>query len=306
MAGKTSVYQIVTDRIVQAMEKDGLAPWRRTWSRANAPRSIRGHEYRGINSLLLSSMVSGFSDPRWITMAQANKQGGKIRKGERSTIVTFWKFLDKTKKDGTPTGERVPMFRYYRVFNVEQCEGLEIKPISDDETREHNPIQEAEAIIDGWGDACPISHDGGGMNYYRPLTDSIHLCRAEEFKTAADYYATAYHEMIHATGHKTRLDRLKGSGFGSDPYAKEELVAEIGACFLRNLAGLDEPTHLDNSAAYIKGWARRFKDDPKLIVTAAGAAQRAADWILGTKYDERNAGDKKEADSAAKPMPSLF
>jgi antirestriction protein ArdC len=277
---KTDVYAEVTDRIIAALE-EGTVPWRKPWSApGEAPRNpVSGTVYRGINPFLLELTASacGYSDPRWLTFKQAAGLNAKVRKGERSTLVVFWKMLRGVDER---TGElrTIPMLRHYRVFNVAQIDGLDLEPIG--ELADHEPIDACQSIIAGMPSRPTIGH-GGNSAFYHPALDAVQLPELGSFVDPEAYYATAFHELVHATGHESRLDRgLDGShAFGSGEYGKEELVAELGAAMICGQAGIS-PATVDRSASYIASWLRTLKADPKMLVGAAGKAQKAADWIL--------------------------
>jgi antirestriction protein ArdC len=282
--GKTKdVYKEVTDRIIAALE-EGTVPWRRPWKIEGGHRNLVSKKpYRGINPFLLelTAMEEGYEKPYWVTYKQAEALGGNVKKGEKSTLVVFWKILnfdtDERDKDGNKKVKKVPLLRYYRVFNVAQCEGIEDKvPVI--EENDFDPIERAEQVISDMPNPPSFSW-GGDRAYYNFATDAIRLPAKKRFDSAEAYYSTAYHEMIHSTGHKDRLGRIKDwAMFGSDPYAQEELVAEMGAAMLCGVSGIE--VQKENTAAYIQHWIERFKDDKKLLVSAAGQAQKAADSII--------------------------
>ena len=193
---------------------------------------------------------------------------------------------------GEPTGKKnVPFLRYYSVFNVSQCEGIPADKIPglNGISHEHCPILEAERIVANMPKRPEIRH-GGGRACYSPAFDRVDMPKAESFRSGEDFYSVLFHELTHCTGHESRLNR-KGvagsdgewSAFGSTPYAREELVAEMGAAFLSGHAGIVERT-LNNSAAYVQSWLQRLKDDARLVVQAAAQAQKAADFILGKQF----------------------
>ena len=274
----TEVYEIITGKIVAALE-NGVAPWRKPWvSVANGPKNaVTGKLYRGINVLML--MLDGYTDSRWLTFKQAKDLGGSVTKGQKGTPVVFWNWVEREEeRDGVTVTKRVPFLRYYTVFNVEQCEGLKLKPEEIPEPlNDGQRIEVAEAIVNGYRNAPKIKNTDHAVYY--PLTDQIGIPPVKRFVSKDAYYATLFHELTHSTGHSSRLNRLEPATFGSDKYAKEELVAEIGAAFLCNLCGIDST--LDQNAAYLSGWLKVLKADSKLILTAAGAAQRAVDYIIG-------------------------
>src|SRR6266487_2079754 len=278
-----SVYEIITQRIIALLEQ-GTIPWQKPWRAGEqAPQNlISKKHYRGINVFLLNAMH--YSSPFWLTFKQAQELGGNVKRGERACPVVFWKWLDLQNKQ-TGDKERIPFLRYYSVFNVAQCKGI-AAPVVSEPVREHSPVQTAEKIVAGMPKRPGIKH-GLAQAFYSPASDFVGMPAADQFNTGEDYYGVLFHELGHSTGHETRLNR-KGfsasdgnwSAFGSNPYAKEELVAEMTAAFLCGEAGIVERT-IDNSAAYLASWLRRLKDDSKLVVNAAAQAQKAADWILG-------------------------
>jgi antirestriction protein ArdC len=284
---KDAVYQVITDRVV-ALLQQGTVPWHKPWAgQEHEPRNLCSRKpYRGVNVFLLNAM--SFQSQYWLTFKQAQELGGNVRKGERACPVVFWKWLDSQEIDATTgNNKRIPLLRYYSVFNVAQCEGIETRvPTSATVTRAANVIDTAKAIVDGMPKRPEIKH-GLAKAFYSPAGDFVGMPTQGQFEHDEDYYNVLFHELTHATGHDSRLNR-KGvagaegnwSSFGSTPYAKEELVAEMGAAFLCGHAGIVERT-IDNSAAYIKSWLERLKDDVRLVVMAAAQVQRAADFILG-------------------------
>src|SRR6266568_4607468 len=291
---KSDVYQVITDRIVGLLEQ-GVIPWQKPWRGGEQmPRNlISQREYRGVNVFLLHAVM--FESPYWLTFNQAKQLGGHVKQGERACPVVFWKRLDAADKD-SPTGKKtVPFLRYYSVFNVAQCEGIpqDKIPALPGSQREHNPIEEAERIVAGMHRKPEIRH-GGDRACYSPSLDRVDMPKPETFRTGQDYYSVLFHELTHSTGHESRLNRKGFSGsegewsaFGSAPYGREELVAEMGAAFLCGQAGIVELT-IDNSAAYVRSWLERLKDDNRLVVQAAAQAQKAADFILGEKEAEES------------------
>lgn len=276
-AEKIDVYQIVTNRIIEELEK-GVIPWRKPWVNHIAVNWVTQKPYRGINILLLPP-------GEYATYKQITEAGGKLKKGAKSQIVVFWKWLEYEDEE-TEEKTKIPYLRYYKVFNVlTQVEGLEGK--RNIQEYKHDPIEEAESIYKNYMDAPDFTFKSGKAVYY-PLIDRINVPPMKDFPNVNEYYCTLFHEMIHSTGHKSRLDRPGIAGhnvaFGDEVYSKEELVAEIGAAMLCNIAGIDNHT-IQNSASYIQSWLRALKDDKKLIVQAAANAQKAADYIRNIKFD---------------------
>lgn len=286
---KRDVYDVITARIMELLDK-GIIPWRKPWrgGRAGMPKNLAsGKAYRGVNVFLLhcASMSEGYDSPYWLTFKQAKERGGNVRKGQHGMPVIFWNWIEKEKTlaTGDKVKEEVPFLRYYTVFNVEQCEGIDYpKPDTQGDPLEFQPIGECESVVDGFTDKPAIEHDGHGRAFYRPATDTVHLPETVRFDSKQGYYATLFHELTHSTGHENRLGRCKDqkqAAFGSTDYGKEELVAEMGAAFLCGHCGIEGQT-IENSAAYVDGWRRAIRQDKKLVVHAAAQAQKAADYIL--------------------------
>jgi antirestriction protein ArdC len=286
---KANLYDQITERIVALLEK-GTVPWRKPWTaQTGLPRNlITKKPYRGINTLLLHAMH--YESPYWLTFRQALELGGHVRKGEKSCPVVFWKQLEHEDKQ-TGEKEKIPMMRFYFVFNVAQCDGLKNLPAPIMTTTPSKPAE----IIAAMPQRPEIKH-GMAKAYYAPRADYVAMPNRTSFEKDAGYFATLFHELVHATGHASRLNRptlTESAGFGSNPYCKEELIAEMGAAFLCGQAGISESI-LDNSAAYIQNWLEQLQNDKKLIVQAAGQAQRAADFILGVKHEESSAAPSNE------------
>lgn len=277
---KLNTYELVTNRIIELLEA-GTIPWRKPWSgKQGIPTSAAtGKRYRGINLFLLH--VMGYEQPNWITYNQAKKLGGQVRKGEHGSKVVFWKWLDITDKE---TGEpkQIPLLRHYTVFNVEQCDDLPARCITDlkIETFEHDAIAEAETILND----CPAFQvKQGSKACYTPGSDAITMPPVERFKTREEYYSTLFHELVHWTA--KRVNRETGPIAERTKYAFEELVAEMGAAMLCGLCGIVDRT-VDNSAAYVAGWLKALRDDKQLVIKAAAAAQKAVDYITNATFDD--------------------
>lgn len=280
-----NVYEIVTSKIMEMLEQ-GHIPWKKPWRSNGGPRNLVSKKsYRGINQFLLNALP--YESPYWLTYKQAQEKGGQVRKGEKASLVVFWKWLDRKDSDqpDTDTGEpaptgKIPLLRYYNVFNLDQVDGIKPPPV-EEAVSPFTPIESAEQIIDNMPNRPPI-HFGGGRAYYHPRNDYLQIPHRETFHSPEGLYATIFHELIHATGHASRVGRkgvTEPSYFGSHDYSHEELVAEFGASMLCGIAGIEQQT-ITNSAAYIQGWLKALKGDKKLAIIAAGQAQRAADYIL--------------------------
>lgn len=280
------VYQLITDRIIELLEQ-GTVPWHKPWRSAEyAPQNLLSRKpYRGINAFLLGCL--GYEEPFWLTFKQAKQLGGSVRKGEKSTPVVFWKWLEK--RDGeTDEVERLPLLKHYRVFHVSQCDlpDGKVPVIEPSEETEFVPIEACERVVSEMPNA-PTIEVGGGRACYQPGEDRVRMPKREAFARVEDYYATLFHELVHATGHTSRLNRegiRELSRFGSKNYSQEELVAEVGAAFLCGHCGIAIAT-IENTASYIDGWLKKLRRDKKLVVQAAAQAQKAADHVLGVTFE---------------------
>lgn len=276
-----SVYEIVTEKIMAELEK-GIIPWQKPWT-SEAPKNLSsGKAYRGINLFLLAA--AGYGSPYWLTYKQAAERGGNVRKGQHGTLIVFWKFDNVTRKsesedsdEGSTTtgGRRAPILRYYTVFNVEQCEGIDAPA-----PRPAVPsIEAAETIAAGYPNGPRMEQSDKAA--YSPSADVVYMPARNSFHAAEGFYSTLFHELAHSTGHTSRLNRFEGkvSAFGSEDYSKEELVAEMTAAMLCGSCGIDRT--IENSGAYLRSWLKALKADSRMVVLAAAQAQKAADWIQG-------------------------
>ena len=282
------LYAEVTQRIVEMLEA-GVVPWRCPIlgkGTAGWPKSlVSGKKYRGVNVFLLAltAWSKGYSSSCWLTFNQARDRGGSVKKGEKSSLVVFWKWFD-TKDQETGEAVRVPVLRHYNVFNAEQCNGIEVPDVPAFEPVAFTPIEQAERIVSGYEGGPKVEH-GGSLACYLPLSDLVRVPEPERFISAEAYYSTLFHELAHSTGHSGRLNRgidVDLAPFGSPDYGKEELVAEMAAAFLSGTCGI-QPATIENSAAYVQGWIKTLKGDKRLAVHAAGAAQKAADGVQGVR-----------------------
>jgi antirestriction protein ArdC len=276
---KNDVYQIVTDRIIQLLEA-GTVPWHQPWKGGSQwPKNLVSKKtYRGINLFLLNA--ARYSSPYWLTFKQVQMLGGTVKKGERSFPVVFWKILEE-ETEGEK--KKIPFLRYHRVFNVAQCDGITV-PNAPAPSITFEPIERCEQVVSAMPNP-PAIKVNAGRACYSPALDEISMPEANSFESKERYYSTLFHELTHSTGHLSRLNR-KGINdpirFGSDPYSREELVAEMGAAFLCSHCEIGNMT-VDQSAGYIQNWLEQLKNDRKLVVHAAAQAQKACDLILNVK-----------------------
>jgi antirestriction protein ArdC len=287
---KEEIHETVTRMIVEELES-GNVPWRKGWNaHGYLPTSMTtGKPYTGINSLILSVVASRkkYSRGLWLTYKQASALGGQVIKGEKGTHIIYYKmFNGKDKVTGEDT--TFPVMKSYVVFNLDQCENVTVpdKYLVKSEPVEVLPA--LEGIIKGYQGAPSIYYAEQGQAYYDPADDSITLPSLAQFATAEEHAYTLCHELTHSTGHKSRLDRWseaeKPSRFGCEGYAKEELVAELGACMILSAAGL--AVDIPNSGAYIKNWLKALKDDKSLIFKASAKASKAMQYIVGDQVPE--------------------
>ncbi len=279
----SKVYQIITDRIIEMLES-GVIPWEKPWKGAangDGPANLMSKKpYRGVNYFMLACQP--YESQYWLTYNQAKKKGGNVRKGEKGTMVVFWKPMEiEENKNGKTVKSTVPFLRYYTVFNIDQIDGIDGPAPPEPVNPDFQPIERAEEIVANMPNPPAIQH-GENRAYYRPSSDAVNMPKREMFEQSEHYYNVLFHELGHSTGHESRLNRPElGKGmFGSEVYSKEELVAEMTAAFLSGAAGIESKT-IENSAAYIQSWIKVLKNDPKMVVHAGGAAQKAADWVLG-------------------------
>lgn len=282
---KFDIYEVVTQKIIDRLEA-GVIPWQKPWRNSGGMPSnlITKRPYNGINFWLLLSL--NYTSPFYLTFEQVKSLNGNVRKGEKSTMVVFWKILESEDKSGEI--KKTPFLRYYNVFNLTQTEGIDPAKVPVTEAFDHdfNPIAAAESIIHNWSD-CPKIKWGEDAAYYSPSIDTVCMPDQRTFFHDEQCYSTLFHELVHATGHSRRLGRqekIKNHQFGSQDYSQEELVAEMGAAYLCGITNIEQET-IENNAAYIKSWIRTFKDDPKVLVLAAAQAQKAVDYILMHQSD---------------------
>lgn len=294
---RNDVYTRGTDRIIADLER-GVRTWMRPWGATHAAGSIcrplrhNGVPYQGMNVLLLwgEAVEKGYAAPIWMTFKQAQELGAHVRKGEKAALVVYANKLTRTETNdkGEETEKEIPFLKGYSVFNVEQIEGLPAhyyaKP--DNPLPLSERLDHAERFIAGTG--ATVRH-GGNSAFYAPAKDLVQMPPFETFRDRESYYATVLHELIHWTSHKTRLDRsFNAKKFGDNGYAREELVAELGAAFLCADLGIT-PEIRDDHAAYLAHWLEALKADKRAIFSAAAHAQRATDYLCALQERKEDA-----------------
>lgn len=308
----------VVNRIVELIESGESLPWVKPWSKdANTVTVVdgvktvtvqptcwnrAGKPYKGCNTYLPNG--------EYITFNQCRAEGGRIKAGAKSFPVVYWNFIQKTVKhdDGSETEETIPFLKYFNVFRVEDCEGIEQKhhpkPITYEIPITHTEVKDgvdedlddtAEAVINDYitraGNNFEVKKEiGGDRAYYSPALDYVSVPSRVQFNSLPEYYSALFHELGHSTGHSSRLNRFTGkaacAAFGSEEYSKEELVAEATAASCLNAIGMEEANSFRNSAAYIKSWASHIKNDPMMYVSAMTKAQAAFDMIMGIEPEK--------------------
>jgi antirestriction protein ArdC len=229
--------------------------------------------------------MQDFESNYWLSFKQCRDIGGTVKKDEKSTMVVFWKPIVNFKdneSDELPEAKINFLLRYYYLFNIQQC-NIPDEVLKKRNTMPKNPkILEAEQIIMGYPNPPEIAINNMIPNpRYLPRLDKIEIQSIDNFHSSDDYYASLFHECIHATGHSSKCNRRGISGkivFGSEEYSREELIAECGASFLCNISGIEKT--LENSASYIANWLQALKQDNRMVLIAASQAQKACDYIL--------------------------
>lgn len=296
----SKTYNVVTQKIIKQLEA-GTIPWRQPWSNkagiSDQQNIITGNQYRGINALMTG--CQSYLLPYWLTFKQANDLGCHVKKGEVGTPIVYWLKRNEAKKEDSDPDEKsrgymVPL--YSTVFNIEQVTGEKLDKIVEkyknkarNELIKFNPIQAAEEIVAAYANK-PAIVNKQQRACYSPSADLINMPIPESFTSVEAYYATLFHELGHSTGHESRLNRKLSTSFGNHEYSKEELVAEFTSAFLCSVAGIDS-VQVEQSAAYIQSWLKVLKGDPKLLMQAASAAQKAADMIRGIEYKPKSVAE---------------
>lgn len=277
---KKSVYEIITERIIEQLE-NGVIPWQKPWTgtHSGAYNRISNKPYSLLNQMILKH------DGEYATFKQWSDLGGKIIKGEKSEVVTFWKIqpYEEENENGEKVIKQIPLLRYYNVFHISQVDGVEPKEqlkISDLE-----PIEEAEKIKNEYMNRAHLKIFEKVTNkaLYLPIQDYIQVPCKEQYQNIEEFYSTLFHEIVHSTGHKSRLNRSDMQGIvrhGSEKYSKEELTAELGSATLINMLGIETEKSFRNSSAYIQNWLQALKNDNKFIVSASSKAEKAVKYIL--------------------------
>ena len=277
------VYGMVNDRIIAALE-GGTIPWLKPWHgvQGGARSHETGKPYSLLNQILLGK------PGEYLTFKQCQREGGKVRKGAKAKIVVFWRMTVRktTDENGETKEQSIPVLRYFNVFHIDDCEGIEPKHSNLTPREVATTDAAVEQIVNDYAGRAKLTIENILQDeaYYSPVSHVVSLPLVEQFDDAASYYDTAFHELVHSTGHKSLLNRFndgaKIAAFGSEDYSKEELVAEIGACSIMDALGLETKATFRNNVAYIQSWIRALKNDKRLLVSAASRADKAVRLIL--------------------------
>ncbi len=287
-----NVYEIVTNKIIECLNR-GVVVWKKDWLSIPYSNYCTRKAYQGINQLLLFAQSilnnKGFKSPYWLTWNQVKKLKGSVLKGEKASIIIHYDYkiieeeIINKNNEKEIREKKISFIRYYNVFNYEQTEGIPEIELNKNEYK-----KDCEEVLKNMSDKPVIKY---GINpAYNPIGDYIIMPSINHFKSSDGYYSALYHELIHWTGHESRLDRFKEGSleFGSNVYSKEELVAEIGSSFLCQVTGIEKDI-INNQASYIKHWLEVLKNDARLIVTASSLAQKGTDYILSKNNLQINA-----------------
>lgn len=302
---KDEYRQRLADMFTHVLEEQGL-DWKKSWSALGpdaAPyNGVTKAKYRGSNAFYLAvvSLVHGYTDPRWVTMVQIMDKKGKyhagekwrLKKGTEAVWVEYWypydlvnkraitwpQYRAALQKDGRSEKEFRLSTNYYAVYNASQVEGMPPLELSVVRNQDIEPDALIATLSQNMG--VPVLNDGGDRAFYLPGQDTVHLPVPEAFESSYAYNATALHELAHATGHPSRLNRNQSGGFGSVAYAYEELVAEMASCFMgAALNSQASQRHIDNHKAYVQSWIKDIREKPETLIRAIKDAQGAADYM---------------------------
>lgn len=300
-SSRIDIYSIITNQVIEFIEQHKTVPWVKPWADAGIPMNlISKRPYRGINIWLLSML--NFEKNLFMTFDQIKAHGGSVKKGEHGQMIVYYKKKDDANEESPDSSEKKKnksLLLYYKVFNISQITGIEsLLPVQPQTVKEFDPMLECEAIFHKMP-SCPELVFKQQKAFYDVEKDYINMPKKKSFKSVESFYSVLFHEAIHSTGHESRLNRptiTDMEEFGSSSYSLEELIAELGSCYLCHFAGI-LPKAIQNSAAYIEGWLKQLKDDKRFIITASAQGQKAVDYILGF---EKPGSEKIDVLSATK------
>ncbi len=286
-----NVYQMVTDRVIEQMQQ-GIIPWHQPWiGVAGAINYVSRKPYSQLNQFLLGR------EGEWLTFNQVKDCGGSVKKGVKASFVVFYQMTVKKVEVNVENenGEvekqerekQIPVLRYYNVFHIDDCEGIESKNKQTEQGELLQPVERAEKVINEYVQREGLTFHNQQPSadaYYRPSTDTVVVPMLKQYEIVEEYYSTTFHELTHSTMHPDRCNRRQDgaiAAFGGEDYSREELVAELGSAMLCKQVGIDCEKAFKNSVAYIQSWMKALKNDNKAIVWAAARAEKAAKYIMG-------------------------
>lgn len=278
---KSDVYQMMTDRVIELLKK-GIVPWKKTWTSAGIPRNLISKKtFRGINLFFLNCL--GYMDNYFLTYKQIQEIGATVKKGEKAHIAIYWKWDEKPNES---TGEitKKPFIRYYLVYNIAQCVDIPEELLPAKASRVNSPDEIHERIIMEMPQFPKIEFDKT-HSYYSVIGDFINTPPIECFPSKDEYYTASFNQLVHSTGHESRLNRpelMNLLSTGEYTYSVEDLIAELGTCYLKSIAGMD--SSIENNTDYISSWIKQLEENNRIIVYAATQAQKAVDFILNVNF----------------------
>ncbi|UKE46269.1 ArdC family protein [Xanthomonas cerealis] len=321
MSKYSDLIQATAQRMLTLMQQ-GTIPWRRPWNDPDAPQNgsihgpynpSTGKAYRGSNTLILrgAQLVHDYDDNRWLTYKQAAAIGAQVKRGEKGQQIAYWDFSkagkaqegEQPSAEGEEKGYQGPSVFVATVFNASQIEGMPEPPppFVMPETIRNLRVKE---LLDKH--QPKLHHDGGNRAFYSITTDSIHLPKHHTFSDDVSYQATLLHELAHWTGAKHRLDRDQTGRFGSQDYAKEELVAELSSLFISERLGISlGQEHEDQHAAYLQSWMKALADDPKCLFRAASQAEKVMTFLDIPAFEREPLPQVKKEQEAERPNATL-
>lgn len=285
METKKSIYQIITDKFIEMLEK-GVVPWQKPWSNFNKNDVAISYTTRKPYSLL-NQMLLGWKSGEYLTFKQIQDLKGQIRKGAKSSIVVFYsptKITEKDKVTGEDVEKLIRCLKYYNVFHIDDTIGISSK-ISVDETKETKVsyIESAENLIQDYLEREKtlkfVNDKVSNSAFFSPSQDIVQVPCIKQYKVVEEYYSTAFHEFTHSTLIEKRCNRKVGNRFGDEKYSQEELVAEIGSAMICSIVGIDNAKVFNNSVAYVQSWLSKLRNDSKMIVVASAQAEKAVKYI---------------------------
>lgn len=286
------VYAIVNKRIIKRLEK-GIIPWQQPMGEAGLPKNIiTGRLYKGINVWLLASL--GYEQNYFLSAKQIKEMGATIKEGQKGNLIVFWKWLE-IKDDETDQSANIPFLRYSNVYNIAQCDGISETQIPLMDDKQINPLKKCLEIVVQMPNLPKIKHKEDKA-FYNPLLDFINVPKEQSFKDKESYYSILFRELIHSTGHLSRLNRkevVQQKAFGADPYSIEELTSEIGSSYMKSFAGIGKEYYEINEGDN-EGWIDKIQNDKRFIIYASTLAQKATDFILNMSFQTVEIGNSTE------------